>query len=220
VTNDAVGLKHRGKKGRLEVKLRTETISKEEGGGLRGMEKWVKYKLAKGTKGMSMAGDEFSCMQLVELERVLREHSLFNITVHEALKEGVKEEQHVDKKRVVGTYTDTVLVGGGDGGQGGEKKGGGGFATKMLQGLGIGGGGGGGGKEREYQSGFGWRIVCGKSVKGEGGREEGRGESGEASRWRDAWRMCSCFCRARSWADGCMRERETGRRYSTAIRDF
>jgi len=181
VTNDAVGLKHRGKKGRLEVKLRTETISKEEGGGLRGMEKWVKYKLAKGTKGMSMAGDEFSCMQLVELERVLREHSLFNITVHEALKEGVKEEQHVDKKRVVGTYTDTVLVGGGDGGQGGEKKGGGGFATKMLQGLGIGGGGG-GGMEREGEPlrvlGGDCLLEAGQGGGGGGGRGGGRGREG------------------------------------------
>ena len=55
-----------------------------------GMEGWVKYKLGKGTKGL---GGEVNNVQLVELERVLREHSLIDARAHEALKKGMKGEE-------------------------------------------------------------------------------------------------------------------------------
>ena len=139
VTNEAVGLKHRGKKGRLEVKVRLAALAAQETGGVLGMEKWNKYKLGKGSKGLPP--DEVSSLQLVELEHVLKSHRLFDERAYATLKAEEDDKMHVDKKRVVGTYTDTVLVEAGGGKADGTS-----LATQLWQGLGLGGAGAGGGR--------------------------------------------------------------------------
>lgn len=128
-----MGLKHRGTKGKLEVKIRTAAINEHEGNGVAGMEKWVKYKLGKGTKGFGE--EEVKNRQLIELENVLKDHHLFDPRVYGSLKEQIQEresrndttpmsrglevqqQKSVDKRRVVGVYTGLTLTGNGKAGK-------------------------------------------------------------------------------------------------------
>jgi hypothetical protein len=83
VGSDGVGLKHRGKKGKLEVKVRVGAFA-DEAGCSAGVEAWSKFKLGKkGQKKGAGSGDddEAPCMQpaqQAELERILTEHGLLD----------------------------------------------------------------------------------------------------------------------------------------------
>lgn len=128
-----MGLKHRGTKGKLEVKIRTAAINEHEGNRVAGMEKWVKYKLGKGTKGFGE--EEVKNRQLIELGNVLKDHHLFDPRVYGSLKEQIQEresrndttpmsrglevqqQKSVDKRRVVGVYTGLTLIGDGKAGK-------------------------------------------------------------------------------------------------------